>query len=55
MTQNKANYEKIDHNIGIKEKRQFFRRKLGKIAENCNYNIDPCSVAQLHTYVCIGR
>jgi hypothetical protein len=28
------NFEKIDHNIGICEKRQFFRRKLGKIAEN---------------------
>jgi hypothetical protein len=23
------------------EKRQFFRRKLGKIAENCDHNIDP--------------
>jgi hypothetical protein len=29
------------------EKRQFFRRKLAKIAENCDHNIDPrgfCSV-----------
>jgi hypothetical protein len=26
------NFEKVDHNIGIQEKRQFFRRILGKIA-----------------------
>jgi hypothetical protein len=32
-----------DHNIGIKEKRQFFRWNLGKIAENCDHNIDPCN------------
>jgi hypothetical protein len=25
------------------EKRQFFRRKLSKIAENCDPNIDPWS------------
>jgi hypothetical protein len=30
----KLNSEKVDHNIGIQEKRHFFRRKLGKIAEN---------------------
>jgi hypothetical protein len=24
-----------------REKRQFFRRKLAKIAENCDHNIDP--------------
>jgi hypothetical protein len=30
-----------DHNIGFWEKRQFFRRKLSKIAENCDRNIDP--------------
>jgi hypothetical protein len=29
----------FDHNIG--EKRQFFRRKLAKIAEKCDHNIDP--------------
>jgi hypothetical protein len=23
------------------EKRQFFRRKVSKIAENCDHNIDP--------------
>jgi hypothetical protein len=33
--------KKIDHNIGFREKRQFFRRKLGKIAENCDHKIDP--------------
>jgi hypothetical protein len=33
--------KKIKDNIGICEKRQFFRRKLGKIAENCDHNIDP--------------
>jgi hypothetical protein len=33
--------KKVDHNIGIQEKRQFFRKKLGKIAENCDHNIDP--------------
>jgi hypothetical protein len=32
----------FDHNIGFWEKRQFFRRKLSKIAENCDDNIDPC-------------
>jgi hypothetical protein len=31
----------FDHNIGFLEKRQFFRRKLSKIAENCDHNIDP--------------
>jgi hypothetical protein len=31
------------HNIGFWEKRQFFRRKLAKIAENCDHNIDPCT------------
>jgi hypothetical protein len=30
-----------DHNISFWEKRQFFRRKLSKIAENWNHNIDP--------------
>jgi hypothetical protein len=36
--------KKIDHNIGFREKRQFFRRKLGKIAENFDHNIDPWSL-----------
>jgi hypothetical protein len=33
--------KKVDHNIGFLENRQFFRRKLGKIEENCEHNIDP--------------
>jgi hypothetical protein len=33
--------QKFDHNIGFREKRQFFHRKLAKIAENCDHNIDP--------------
>jgi hypothetical protein len=33
--------QKIDFNVGFGEKRQFFRRKLPKIAENCDHNIDP--------------
>jgi hypothetical protein len=42
LTQNKAKLCKnFDHNTGFLEKRQFFRRKLAKIAENCDHNIDP--------------
>jgi hypothetical protein len=34
----------FDHNIGVfLEKLQFFRRKLTKIVENCDHNIDPSS------------
>jgi hypothetical protein len=33
--------QNFDRNIGFWEKRQFFRRKLSKIAENCDRNIDP--------------
>jgi hypothetical protein len=36
--------QNFDHNIGIREKRHFFRHKLSKIAENCENcenNIDP--------------
>jgi hypothetical protein len=35
--------QNFDHHIGFWEKRQFFRRKLAKIAENCDHNIDPCT------------
>jgi hypothetical protein len=43
--------QNVDHNIGFWEKRQFFLRKLAKIAENWRksqkivimYNIDPWS------------
>jgi hypothetical protein len=44
--------QKWDHNIGFKEKRQFFCRKVAKIAENCDHNIDPWSQSydrELHT------
>jgi hypothetical protein len=33
--------KKFDHNIVFLEKRQLFRRKLAKIAENCDHNINP--------------
>jgi hypothetical protein len=33
--------QNFDHNIGFREKRQFFRRKLSNIAENNGHNIDP--------------
>jgi hypothetical protein len=52
----KLNYAKIfDHNIGFWEKRQFFRWKLSKIAENCDHNIDPRSDCLIHTrwYHCL--
>jgi hypothetical protein len=35
--------QNFDHNIGFWEKRQFFSRKLVKIAEICDHNIDPWS------------
>jgi hypothetical protein len=40
--------QKFDHDIGFGEKRRKLsksvknRRKLSKIAENCDHNIDPC-------------
>jgi hypothetical protein len=36
----------FEHNIGFWVKRQFFRRKLSQIAENCDHNIDPRSSKQ---------
>jgi hypothetical protein len=33
--------QKFYHNIGFWEKRQLFRRKMSKIAENRDHNIDP--------------
>jgi hypothetical protein len=33
--------QKFDHNIGFWEKRRNFHRKLVKIDENCDHNIDP--------------
>jgi hypothetical protein len=38
----------FDHNIGFWEKRNFFRRKLSKIAKNCDHNIDPWKQAGSH-------
>jgi hypothetical protein len=35
------NCAKLDHYIGLLEKRHFCR-KLAKIAENYDHNIDPC-------------
>jgi hypothetical protein len=35
--------QNFDRIIGFWEKRQFFRRKLAKNAENCDHNIDPWS------------
>jgi hypothetical protein len=43
--------QNLDHNIGFCEKRQFFRRKLSKIAENCDHNIGPRSLS-LCVYAC---
>jgi hypothetical protein len=43
-------FAKLDHNIGFWEKRQFFRRKLAKIAENSDH-ITSTPVAH-PTYVC---
>jgi hypothetical protein len=37
--------QNFDRNIGFEKKRQFFRRKLSKIAENRDHNIDPRSLA----------
>jgi hypothetical protein len=45
LTQNKAKLCKnLINNIGFWEKRQFFRRKLSKIAENCDHNIGPRTI-----------
>jgi hypothetical protein len=33
--------QKFDHKIGFGEKRQLFCRKLTKITENWDHNIDP--------------
>jgi hypothetical protein len=43
FAQNKAKFcmQKCHRNSGFSEKRQFFFRKLAKIAENCDHNIDP--------------
>jgi hypothetical protein len=40
LLKTKLNFEKII-TLFFLEKRQFFRRKWAKIAENCDHNIDP--------------
>jgi hypothetical protein len=43
--------QNFDHNIGFREKRQVFRRKLAKIAEISDHNIDP----RLDEFLPIGQ
>jgi hypothetical protein len=38
--------QNFDHSIGFREKRQFCRRKLPKMAENCDHSIDPGLLAR---------
>jgi hypothetical protein len=52
LTKNTVNLLlKIYNNIGFREKRQFFRRKMAKIAENFDHNIDP-RFDTCRTHVC---
>jgi hypothetical protein len=37
--------QNFNHNIGFREKRHFFRRKLSEIAEKCDRNIGLCFFA----------
>jgi hypothetical protein len=46
--------QKFDHNIGFEKKRQFFRRKLSKFAENCDHNIDPAEEGNATEFMCNG-
>jgi hypothetical protein len=42
LTQNKAKFwKKLIITLVFKKNANFFRRKLAKIAENCDHNIDP--------------
>jgi hypothetical protein len=43
LTQNTLNYANFLSKHWIMRKTPFFRRKLAKIAENCDHNIDPRS------------
>jgi hypothetical protein len=36
--------QNFDHNIGFWEKNANFLPKIGKIAENCDHNVDPSSL-----------
>jgi hypothetical protein len=50
LTQNTVGFCKnLDHNIDFWEKRNFFRRKWAKIAENCD-NIGPSSFWSRHCF-----
>jgi hypothetical protein len=40
-TKNCLFMKNLDHKIGFEEKRQFFGRKVSKIAQNCDHHIDP--------------
>jgi hypothetical protein len=33
-------FQNFEPNIGLNEKRHFFRRKMAKSAENCDHSID---------------
>jgi hypothetical protein len=35
--------KKLITTLDFKKNANFFRRKLAKIAENCDHNIDPCT------------
>jgi hypothetical protein len=49
LTQNKAKLCQILIITSVSEKNaNFFRRKLAKIAENCDHNIDPWSQSNDH-------
>jgi hypothetical protein len=53
LTQNKAKLCKILITLFF-EKNAIFCRKLSKIAENCDHNIDPCSFKKkisYHSYI----
>jgi hypothetical protein len=41
--------QKFHSIIVFQQKANFFRRKLSKMAENCDHNIDPLVVAEITT------
>jgi hypothetical protein len=52
LTQNKAKLCKILIITLVFEKNAiFFRRKLSKIAENCDHNIDPCLPVSMAQFI----
>jgi hypothetical protein len=42
LTQNKGKFKKKFNITLVFEKNAIFAEKVGKIAENCDHNIDPC-------------